>query len=243
MPHHAEWTRSTKANNSVLVDGQGQVIRDAKANGRITTFEDRKGSTYLMGDATPAYMGKMKRFHRHILFLRPGLFLILDDLEAPEPAVFQWMLHAFEKMELDDAEVKVVSRRGDAALEVYLRSPVGVGISQTDQFDTSYNAGIPEDYHKEKENHWHVTGETKEKAGAVRIGAIMAVSSERTSLHLDLLEQEGWFGAQATGSFGKVEGWMQLQPGASGPEAYGDRVTEGEAIICGMSADGERSVV
>jgi len=243
MPHHAEWTRSTKANNSVLVDGQGQVIRDAKANGQITTFEDRKGLTYLMGDATPAYMGKMKRFHRHILFLRPGLFLILDDLKSPEPAVFQWMLHAFEKMELDDAEVKVVSRRGNAALEVYLRSPAGMGISQTDQFDTPYNAGIPEDYHKEKENHWHVTGETQKKADSVCIGAVMAVSNRRTSLHLDLLEQEGWFGAQATGSFGKAEGWVQLQPNAPGPEAYGEEVVKGKAIICGTSADGERFVV
>jgi len=153
------------------------------------------------------------------------------------------MLHAFEKMELDDAEVKVVSRRGNAALEVYLRSPAGMGISQTDQFDTPYNAGIPEDYHKEKENHWHVTGETQKKADSVRIGAVMAVSNRRTSLHLDLLEQEGWFGAQATGSFGKAEGWVQLQPNAPGPEAYGEEVVKGKAIICGTSADGERFVV
>ncbi|HIE27466.1 TPA: DUF4962 domain-containing protein, partial [Candidatus Poribacteria bacterium] len=58
MPHHAEWTRSTKANNCVLVDGEGQVIRSARANGRITAFENRRGLSYVSGDAAVAYMGK-----------------------------------------------------------------------------------------------------------------------------------------------------------------------------------------
>jgi len=102
MPHHAEWTRSTKANNCVLVNGEGETIRTARANGRITAFEDRKSLSYVVGDATPAYIGKLKRFQRHILFLRPCLFLLLDDLETPEPATFQWMLHAFEEMEIDN---------------------------------------------------------------------------------------------------------------------------------------------
>jgi hypothetical protein len=243
MPHHSEWTRSTKANNCVLVDGQGQVIRDAKANGRITAFEERKGLTYLVGDATPAYMGKMRRFHRHILFLRPGLFLLMDDLESPEPAAFQWMLHAFEKMTLDNSNGRAISRRQDATLDVYLRSPAGVTLSQTDRFDTPYNAGIPEDYHKDKPNHWHVMAETQKKTDAVRIGAVMVVSSDQERFDLELMEWEGWLGAKARGEFGIVEGWVQLEPGISGPEDYGEAVIKGRAIICGTSADGDRFVV
>lgn len=243
MPHHAEWTRSTKANNCVLVNGEGQVIRSAQANGQIMAFEERSELSYVAGDATAAYMGKMRRFNRHIFFLRPCLFLLLDDLEAPESSLFQWMLHAFEKMEIDNAAGRIVSRRKDATLDVRLRSPTGLTISQTDQFDTSYNEGIPEKFHKEMPNHWHVTAETLQKSDVVRIGAVMAVSQSQEDFNLDLLEQEGWFGARAEGVFGTVEGWVQLNPDTPGPEDYGKKVISGKAIICGMSADGDRFVI
>jgi len=243
MPHHSEWTRSTKAHNCVLVNGEGQVIRKAAANGRLTAFEDWKGLSYVAGDATAAYMGKMRRFDRHILFLRPGLFLLLDNLESPEPALFQWMLHAFEEMELDNAVGRVVSKREGATLDVHLRSPVGLTISQTDQFDTPYNTGIPEAFHKDMPNHWHLTAETERKSEAVRIGAVMVVSGTQERCDVELLEREGWFGARAKGDFGTVEGWVQLSPGAAGPDDYDEAVAEGRAILCGISADDEQFVI
>jgi len=80
MPHHADWTRQTKANNSILVDGEGQVVRSAAAKGRIVDFRHQKALSYVCGDATPAYAGKLRRFRRHVLFLRPGVILLLDEL-------------------------------------------------------------------------------------------------------------------------------------------------------------------
>ena len=111
MPHHVEWTCSTKANNCVLVNREGEAIRQRAANGRITAFHEQKGLSYVAGDAAAAYMGKIRRFDRYILFLLPCLFLLLDDLEAPQPALFQWMLHTLEKMELDTPFGRVISRR------------------------------------------------------------------------------------------------------------------------------------
>ena len=242
MPHHTQWTCSTKANNSVLVNGTGQAIQERRASGHITAFEDRHGLSYVAGDATAAYMGGIRRFDRHVLFLRPGLFLLLDDLEAPEPALFQWMLHAFEKMEVDTAVGRVMSQRKGATLDVRLCSPAGLVLSQTDQFDTPYNAGIPEAFRKEKPNQWHVTAETAQKSDATRIGAVMAVWGPHERFELELREQVGWFGARATGAFGAVEGWVQLRPHTAGPEGYGDAVTEGEALLCGMAGNGDRFI-
>jgi len=238
--HHSEWTRATKANNCVLVNGEGQVIRDAKANGRIAAFEDRKGLTYLMGDAAPAYMGKLLRCDRHILFLRPGLFLVLDDLEAPSTSRYQWMLHAFEEMELGEAQA--ISRRDGATLDVRLSSPEGLTLSQTDRFDTPYNEGIPEEFQRERPNHWHVTAETQADAKATRIGAALGVYDAGEAFDLEVLSHAGWFGAKASGAFGAVEGWAQLTPGAPGPEGYGDAVTGGKATVCGTAEDGDRFV-
>jgi hypothetical protein len=241
MPHHAEWTRSTKANNSILVNDSGQTIRNAKANGRIAAFEDRPGLTYLRGDAAPAYMGNLTRFDRHVLFLRPGLILILDDLEAPEPATYQWMLHAFEEMELSDAQV--ISRREDTTLNVHLSSPSGLALNQTDQFDTPYNSGIPEQFYKDMPNHYHVTAETNTKTKATRIGAALSVYNQNETFETTILEHEGWFGARATGGFGTVEGWVQLLDNAPGPNDFGEIVTSGNTKACGRDRDGEIFVV
>ena len=84
-----------------------------------------------------------------------------------------------------------------------------------------------------------MTAETVEKAGAARIGAVMAVSGPQERFDVELLEQEGWFGARASGTFGTVEGWVQLRPGVAGPEGYGEAVVEGRAMLCGRAADGD----
>ncbi|MBD3182673.1 DUF4962 domain-containing protein [Candidatus Poribacteria bacterium] len=242
MPHHAEWTRSTKANNCVLVNGEGQAIRKAKANGKIMTFEERAGLTYVSGDATPAYMGKLEQFHRHILFLRPNLFLLLDDLKAPEPSYFQWMLHAFDRMELDEKRNSIRSMRENTTLDVYLKSPAGIGLSQTDEFDTPYNAGIPKDYHRNMSKQWHVTAETRTKLRDTRIAGIMYTSMNKDKFNLELLEMKGWFGARVTSNCGQVEGWIQIIPGIPGPDNYDSSVAEGKSILCGKAVDGETFV-
>jgi len=237
MAHHAEWTRSTKANNGVLVNGEGQVIRSAKANGHLVHFEDRKGLSYVCGDATAAYVGKLNRFERHVLFLRPGLILMLDDLAAPEAATYQWMLHAFDEMTVGNGQV--ISRRDDKTLDVRLMSPQGLTLSQTDVFDTPFNAGIPESFHKEMPNHWHVTAETLEKVDATRIGAALGVFGKDERFDMEVLIHDGWFGAKASGDFGVVEGWVQLVAGVGGPDGFGDLVRAGSAKVCGRASDGD----
>ncbi len=236
-PHHAEWTRSTKANNCVLVEGRGQKIRSAVASGAITDFREAPGYSYVAGDATAAYMGQLKRCVRHILFLRPGLFLLLDEITAPTPSRYQWMLHAFEKMEI--AEGRITSRRKGATLDVYLAAGQNLSLTQTDQFDTPYNQGIPPAYHKEKANHWHVTAETAEKAGAVRIAAVMAVSGAKERFEVRLLKTEGWFGAVATGDFGRAEGWIRIGDVDTVPAGFTTQAAGKRAHLCGRSRDGE----
>ena len=223
MPHHVEWTCSTKANNCVLVNREGQAIRQRAANGRITAFHEQKGLSYVAGDAAAAYMGKIRRFDRYILFLLPCLFLLLDDLEAPQPALFQWMLHTLEKMELDTPFGRVISRRKGATLDVRLRSSIGLVLSQTDQFGTPYNAGVPLEFRKEMPDQWHLTAETTRKADSVRIGAVMVVSGPHERFDLDVIEEGGWFGARVRGAFGRMEGWLQLRPetARNGPVARG----------------------
>jgi hypothetical protein len=163
--------------------------------------------------------------------------LLLDQLEAPEPVQFQWLLHAFERMDLKEQQIR--SRRKGATLQVELRSPAGLTLSQTDQFDVPYNQGIPKSFHRQVANHWHATAETKRPARQTRIGAIMTVTGPQEKFESKRLEKAGWLGFQAQGKFGEVEGWIQLQPNSPGPNGFGARVQSGQARLCGRARDGE----
>jgi len=235
-PHHAQWTRSTKANNCVLVNGQGQKIRVADG-GAIVDFKDAAGYSYVAGDATPAYAGKLNKWIRRILFLRPGLFLLLDEIEAPAPSRYQWMLHAFEKMDID--RTKVTSRRKAAALDVILACPQGLNLTQTDQFDTPYNYGIPKAYHREKANHWHVMAETRESSRKTRIAAVMSVYGAKERFEVQLQRMNGWLGATAAGDFGQVEGWIRFDETDARPASLAGRGIDRQVNLWGRSRDGE----
>lgn len=112
-------------------------------------------------------------------------------------------------------------------------------ISQSDKFDTPYNTGIPEEFHKAIKNHWHVTVETKKKALKSRIEAIMVVDTLKDSIEIDLLRTKGWFGAKVEGSFGQVEGWIQFEPGSAIPEAYCTDQGATKAMLCAKDINDE----
>jgi len=235
-PHHAQWTRSTKANNCVLVNGQGQKIRVADG-GAIVGFKDAAGYSYVAGDATPAYVGRLNKWVRRILFLRPGLFLLLDDIEAPAQSRYQWMLHAFEKMEIKGD--KVTSRRRGATLDVNLACSGGLKLTQTDQFDTPYNHGIPKAYHREKANHWHVTAETAKSSRKARIAAVMSVYGADERFDVQLQHMNGWLGATGTGDFGKVEGWIRFDETDTRPASLAGQDINRHVNLWGRSRNGE----
>ncbi len=89
-PHHREWVWQTRAHNSILVNGEGQDTRSRAARGAISAHQENGTHAYAAGDATAAYGGRLERFVRHVVYLRPATFLLIDDLEtAGAPATFQ----------------------------------------------------------------------------------------------------------------------------------------------------------
>ncbi len=217
MPHHAEWTRQTKANNCVLVNGEGQVVRSIEARGRIVAFQHEQTLTYVCGEAAEAYGGKLKRFLRHVLFLRPGLFVVLDELAAPAPARFDWLLHAIDKMQMNEAARSVTATRGGACLEVRLECEAGQGFHLTDVFDMPYNEGNPPEYHEQVANQWHFKATTARPAAEVRIAAVMAVRGPDEQLDVEWKQHPGWSGAALRTPGGSGEIWAQLAAGAAAP--------------------------
>jgi hypothetical protein len=162
-PHHHKWTRQTKAKNAITFEGgQGQVARRWDASGRIARFVRGERFDYALGDATAAYRGRLSQCLRHVVHVRPGTFVIVDQVAAPKPVTFEWWLHALEEMEVEPGKRQVLIRRGDARLLATFIEPQALDFAQTDQFDPP-----PESTYKRRRpypNQWHLTASTKGKS-------------------------------------------------------------------------------
>lgn len=118
--HRLEWTRQTRAHNAITFDGgQGQVVPDQAADGRITWFFDDGRLAGVAGDATAAYGGALTRAERVLAFLRPDLLLVHDRLESAQPRRFEWNLHSAVEM-LPDGANRLAAQDGRLCVEMLL---------------------------------------------------------------------------------------------------------------------------
>jgi len=133
--HHKKWMWNTKSVNCITVNGEGQQGHSSSATGQITTFQTTRDFDYVVGEAAPAYKGKLKRFTRRVLFAKPDTIVIWDSLQAPGPSSFEWRLHASNEMaKLGAQSYRAV--KGKAACRVEFVYPPRLAITQTDQFET-----------------------------------------------------------------------------------------------------------
>lgn len=112
---HGDWLvvddgytwKTTAFQNTALVNGIGQEGEGgAWFDGSVLCAEKRGASVlradhtddydYVIGDVTHAYKREagLKRFLRHILYLRPDCWVIVDELESAAPATFELYFHS-----------------------------------------------------------------------------------------------------------------------------------------------------
>lgn len=97
------------SHNTVLINGIGQyqdrLCNKLKRAGHISAFKKDDGYVYWVGDATGAYqtVPYLKRFLRHVLFVKNRYFVFFDDLEVAEghPSKFQWLYHFYPETNLE----------------------------------------------------------------------------------------------------------------------------------------------
>ncbi len=154
---HYQYVHSTRAQNAVLVNGEGQTPHSATSTGRIVREHFTPGYDYVAGDATPAYGQRLTKAWRHVVFVKgPNPFIVMyDELVAPQPATFQFMLHALKSFQVDEPAARLRLEQPRAALEVAYLAPVPLVLAQTDGFKPAPTKEFP--------NLWHVEAATTER--------------------------------------------------------------------------------
>lgn len=178
-PHHREWVWHTKAHNCILVNGEGQDIRSAASRGHLVAHAEHGDWAYALGDATEAYGGRLEKALRHVVFIRPNIIVIVDDLAtAGDPATFQWLLHAKREMALDEDAQRVTLAQGDAEMRVQFLAPMGLSFDQATGWEP------PAERPDAAPPQFHFTASTTETAVEMRIVTVLMPyrSGERDAL-------------------------------------------------------------
>ncbi len=164
---HYQYVHSTRAQNAVLVNGEGQTPHSVAANGAIVRAQFTPGHDYIVGDATAAYSGRLKKAWRHVVFVKgiQPFIVMYDELVAPQPARFQFMLHGLKAFTLDERESRLRLDQENSRLDVRYLSPVPLTFTQTDGFKPRPSREFP--------NIWHVETGTTEARGELGMVTVM----------------------------------------------------------------------
>src|SRR5690606_21961407 len=149
--HHAKWMWSTRSTNSITVNGKDQGRHTSESRGRISAFATTPAVDLVSGEAGDAYGDQLRRFTRTILFVKPDLVLIYDQLEANQSSTFEYWLHAPEAFRLSDNHA--VAETEGVGCQIAFLEPQALTITQTDQFD-------PPPRPRVKLKQWHLTATT-----------------------------------------------------------------------------------
>ncbi|OVE79697.1 hypothetical protein BVY01_01860 [bacterium I07] len=157
--HHQGWYKHTRGHNTILINGKGQSF-DTEDYGWIPRFIDGKNVSYALADASNAYSGTgLSLFQRHLIFLKPSIVLIYDELEADQDSKWSWLLHAPNPFMKEKNAFSTGNEYGQALVRLKGSVPVSAEISQT--FDPpAVNWMENKDEHghiKQYPDQWHIT--------------------------------------------------------------------------------------
>jgi hypothetical protein len=99
--------KRTSYQNTLLVNGIGQEgegfvwfedlpFRQGHPEGRILRAETTGEYDLITADAAPPYKAaaRLRKFLRHVLYVRPDIWLLIDEIEAEAPSTFERRFHA-----------------------------------------------------------------------------------------------------------------------------------------------------
>lgn len=134
-PHWLGWYKQTRAHNAITFDGgQGQGVDSREASGRIVQFSTTPEIDIVTGDASRAYEGKLTTALRTLIYIRPGVLIVIDRLRSDLPRMWEWNLHAMEAFRVRGAGLISVMDADKEVMCVDMLQPTSVSFRQDNHF-------------------------------------------------------------------------------------------------------------
>ena len=196
-PHSITSYKHTRASNGILINGKGQPYGH-EGYGWIKRYLHGEQISYTCGDASMAYRdlvneqwttltknqmtkegkkpednfgdAKLKKFDRHVAFLRPSTFVIYDVLESEQDNDWSLLLHTYKESKQVSAN-QMVTENDDFYAQSDMFSSSSSIMNVTDQFYEK-----PVDFlkkYKQIPNQYHMTYKSAKKSKKMRFLTII----------------------------------------------------------------------
>lgn len=177
--HFAGWYKHSRGHNTVLIDNKGQLSGTPNGYGWIVRYLHGQRITYCLGDASNAYgSAGLTLFCRHVVFLRPSVVVIYDELEADHAAQWSWLLHCTNKISSDPASNCLTATVPSAPSKIDFFAQIPLNIDVHNRFDppalnwrNRTSGGKTIQY----PNQWHASVSPEGKVNKMRYLAIIQV--------------------------------------------------------------------
>lgn len=140
-PYYATFFTQAVGHNTVLVDGnpESQALPDTPQFAALNAYPKITGAVTsefydaVSSDLTSVYQGRLNRYTRRVVFVKPHYLVVFDDLATSgEPAKFDWLLHLPDRARINASSGLAVYRGDKAALAVKSLAPGEAGIKVRD---------------------------------------------------------------------------------------------------------------
>ncbi len=190
-PFHTGWVWNTRAQNALLVNGKGQRPASSEPHGRIVAADLQEGADYVAGEAAAAYEGALHTFVRHIVFVKPDVIVLADEVKADTASRFQWMLHAETPFEVLPEGNTVRVQRDSAGVLIHFVAAGALNLTQTTGYDPAPDA----EYMKRRglepfPEQWHLEASTPEAKRGVFALTVVRPYRDREAPAGDLVWKE-----------------------------------------------------
>ena len=155
----------------MLVNGQGQKVHSPDPFGRISNFQLTDGLDWVSGDAAEAYQGKLRSYLRHVIFVKPDVVLIVDEVEAAAPSTFKFMLHGQGKFAVNGQQLRLDRAKAGVLIDYINAEPLS--LRQWDGYDPPPGSGNAANVAREFPNQWHVEAATRAPAAKAFVVAVL----------------------------------------------------------------------
>ncbi|MBI4205204.1 MAG: heparinase II/III family protein [Betaproteobacteria bacterium] len=179
--HWYQWYHQTRAKNAITYDnGQGQIFYEQGGKmgyGALTRYASGTDYDIVTGDATQAYGGALTKAQRSLIYLRPNLILVYDNLASDYNRQWEWNIHALNQMSVISDQRISLSNNGQSLCVDMLAGPT-MRFTQTNQFTANPSSGAPQ---------WHgkfyntALSTTAEFIALMRVGCTTTTASASKS--------------------------------------------------------------
>jgi len=190
VPHYEQWFKATIGHNTVLIDGKGQPVGSGESYGWIPRFLHGETISYALGDASKAYDNRfnerqnagVKLFRRHLVFLRPSIVVIYDELEADHNAEWTWLIHSPYEIHLDDAasQFSVESSTAKSRVDQFATTELEILLGTKFDPEPVNFRGLmgPDGKPLEYRDQWHIYSRPLQKTDKFRYLTILQIKSK-----------------------------------------------------------------